>query len=461
MPFDNRQGKRMINKLQFPMILLVLLMIIFALYSIFLAVHLQVGIIPDEVAHFKFSMYFASTLGIPRDAQQTLETGWYITHNPVLYFWINGRVINLFALFLPSATSRQVLVLLRLTSVVYSLVTVFFCYKLSKEIISNVWLQLLPAFLLTNTLMFVFLSGGVSYDNLTNMLCMMGFLFEVRAFSGKNFFTNSTAWMICIGLGTLVKYTVVPLALFMGIAWVIYLFLHRKVIRKEKIRKNCLIPLSLVLVLLFAVNIGIYGVNLVKYHSLIPDCSALFTQEQCELSPFVQRYHEIALDHKLTIVESVQLGYPNPLEYVLDSWIPNMLYRIFGILGHLSYFPSHIIIFFRLLLLWILLLAFRYIDRPSFILISLVCIFILYAFVLLYMNYNSELTYGFKQIAMQGRYIFPVIGPIYVFISYVFIKVNNRALRLATIFLSIALFFLGGPIKFILDYNSIFHGWFI
>ncbi|MHB0923698.1 MAG: hypothetical protein ACYC3H_07015 [Bellilinea sp.] len=455
------QRLKTILKEQSPKIVLITLILIFAFYSVFLALNLQEAIIPDEPAHITFSKHFAQTIGIPEDVPQTINTGWYIQQNPFLNHWLNGRAINLLELMVPSATDRQILIFLRLISVAYSIGTVFFCYLISKEIIKDVWWRLLPVFLLTNTLMFVFISGGVSYDNLANLLSMAALYFVVRVFNGKDFITNSLAWMILIFLGTLVKFTILPLALFMGILWLIFLLVRRKQIifvKPGKFTQRLLFPILLVII--FA-NLGIYGVNLLKYQSVTPVCSDMFTAEQCALSPYVKRYNELALDHKLSIIESIELGYPNPLEYVIDSWIPHMLYRIFGILAHKSYSPSHIIILYRFFLLWIVLLAFRYVSKPSFTIISLFCIFLLYALVLLYLNYNLELAYGFKQIALQGRYLFPVIGSIYVLISYVMTKINNNVVRLATLIFTVILFFMGGPIKFILNYDTIFFGWFI
>jgi hypothetical protein len=442
-------------------IVLIGLLIAFMGYSIFIAVHTQRGIIPDEVAHFVFSKYYASTWGIPADTPETYQYGWYIKQNPFLYYWLNGRALNLLNIVFPFASDWQQLIFLRLISSIYTLGTVYFCYLLSKEVINHKWWQLLPVFLLTNTLMFVFLSGGVNYDSLANLFSMAGLYFLVRVFNGKEYISNSLGWMISICLGTLVKYPIVPLALIMGITWIIYTIIHRKNLFPLSIRSSKLTALSILFFLLFSMNVAIYGVNIIKYKALTPNCYDLLSKEQCAISPFVQRYEKIGLDHKLSIIESMQAGYPDPIQYVIDSWIPNMLYRIYGILGQRSYFPSHIIIFYRLLLLWILLLAFKYLGKPSYLINSLFGIFLFYSLILLITNYNSELIYGFKQIAMQGRYIFPVIGAIYTLYGYILIKVSNKTLKIITLILTLALFFMGGPIKFILEYNTLFRGWFI
>jgi hypothetical protein len=442
-------------------IVLLVLFIIFFAYSIFIALHTNRGIIPDEVAHFAFSEHYAQTWGIPEDTEETYIYGWYIKQNPFLFYWFNARALNILNLVMPTASDWQLLVFLRLLSSIYALGTVIFCFLLSKEIIKNKWYQLLPVFLLTNTLMFVFLSGGINYDNLANLFCMAGLYYLVKVFNGKGFLVNTLGWMISICLGTLVKYPILPLALAMGIVWLVFTIRNRKTLFPLTIKGPKLICLSLVLIALIIGNIEIYGVNFVKYHSITPACSDLLTKNQCDLSPFEIRYKEYGLDHKLTVMESIRLGYPNPLKYVFDDWIPAMLDRIFGILAHRVYYPSHIMIFYRLLIFWSIILAVRYVKKTSFLTYGLVGLCIFYSLVLVYTNYNSELTYGFKHIALQGRYIFPVIGIVYALTGKLLENVPNKTLRILTLLFTLALFFAGGPIKFIIHYNTIFQGWFV
>lgn len=59
---------------------------------------------------------------------------------------------------------------------------------------------------------------------------------------------------------------------------------------------------------------------------------------------------------------------------------------------------------------------------------ALILISVFYTLVLLY--YNNYLTYyikhNWKDLALQGRYIFPVIVPMYVVFSKYFLKIKNR-----------------------------------
>jgi len=76
-------------------------------------------------------------------------------------------------------------------------------------------------------------------------------------------------------------------------------------------------------------------------------------------------------------------------------------------------------------------------------------------------NYNSELSYGFKHFALQGRYLFPIIGLVYGLVGYTQSLIKNRTLRIVVLALTLILFFVGGPIKFITRYEGVFSSWFL
>ncbi|PKO09690.1 MAG: hypothetical protein CVU40_10375 [Chloroflexi bacterium HGW-Chloroflexi-2] len=115
-------------------IVLLLILAIFLSYSLFLATNLKRGIIPDEPAHLIFSKHYSTTWGIPEDTVETYSQGWYIQHNPFLYYWINGRGINFIQSVYPPVSEWQILVSLRILSVPYSLGSLILCYLISKEI---------------------------------------------------------------------------------------------------------------------------------------------------------------------------------------------------------------------------------------------------------------------------------------------------------------------------------------
>ncbi|MBU2578423.1 phospholipid carrier-dependent glycosyltransferase [Patescibacteria group bacterium] len=440
---------------------LALLLAIFSAFAIFIALNLNTGYIPDETYRFEVATYFADTWGIPEYIPIAYTSGDNLHRNPFLGYWLYGRALSLFQLFIPGASEWQNLVSLRIFNWLFALGTVLFTYGISKELIKNKWWQLLPVFLLTNTLMFVFLSGGVNYDNPTNLACTASLYFLVRLFNKKDFLSNSLGWLICISFASLIKYSVLPLVLALSVAWVVYIFKNRDQINLIHLKTDKSIVLITILAILIGFNFSIYGINLIKFQSLTPTCVDTFSHEVCSESFFGRRHLEMALPEKLTLIDAFRQGYPDPIRYVFDVWIREMLNRIFGIMGEQVYFPI-IIAYYHIALYWIVLLGFRYIKKPSFKIASLFGIFIFYALVLLNMNYNSELVYGFyKFVALQGRYIFPVISIAFVIYAYILTKVTNKAVRLITLFATVLLFLYGGPIRFIWYFNSVFSDWFI
>jgi hypothetical protein len=263
--------------------------------------------------------------------------------------------------------------------------------------------------------------------------------------------------IISLLLASLIKYTVVPLILFILIFWVLAIIRKKVSLKGHERLSWVLVTIALILT---SINVYLYGHNLLKFQSLTPSCTDVLSVKQCNVNPFTVRDQQLGFGPKLSISESIAKGYPNPLEYIVYSWIPNMLYRIYGILGQVSYFPSHIIIFIYLLYFWYLLLAVRNIYRFPYVFSSLVLVLLSYCFVLLVMNYKSELQYGFKQIAMQGRYVFPVITIFYALLGYVLESTKSKLLRTFTFAITILLFLYAGPLKFLTKTNSIFLGWF-
>jgi|LSQX01.1.fsa_nt_gb hypothetical protein len=438
----------------------IILLVIFIVTSSLIAINLREGIAPDEAAHFAFAKYFSTTFGLPKDTPETVAIGWQIQHNPFLYHWITGRVIQILRIVRPMAGDRSLLVVLRLLSSLMSAGSLIFLFLTSKLLIKNKWLQLMPVFLLINTLMFVFLSGAVSYDNLANLFSFAAIYFFTCAFRGKNFTRNSILMIISVGLACLVKYSALPLA-FGLVSWWIYLALCRKnekLILKIGKRHVILILIALAVVV---TNIALYGYNLIAYRSVTPTCEQVIEENLCQTSVFAKRYQEFALPEKLSIRESIEEGYLDPVEYVFYSWIPNILYRIYGILAHLSYFPRHIIVLFYILYLSYLVLGVRVLPKkPGIIFVAFVTLFLLYGIVLLRINYNAELIYGFKQIGMHGRYLFPVLGIFYILISKILEKGRKIKFNWLLGFSTLALFLYSGPLSLIIHYSAIFKDWF-
>jgi len=443
-------------------IIFLLLLAIFLAYASYIALNLKGGIIPDGTVHYNLSKHFATTLGIPEDNVEAIYVkGVYIKQNPFLYYWINGRVINVFKHLFKPQTEAPIWYALRMLSVLYAAGTVSFAYLLSKEFIKRKRWRLLPVFLLTNTLMFVFLSGGINYDNLVNLLCTAGLYFLARVFNQKSFLPNSLAWMISIALGTLTKYTVLPLALAMGIAWLIFLVKHRKSILPIKVRGWTQWTLLALFALLAAGNLAIYGVNLIEHQAILPPCESILTQDQCDLSLFKVRRETLGLEEKLTLIESIRQGYPDPIRYFFTLWLPTLIMRLYGIFGFRAYASetaqiAHLSLFYVSILL--ALVFYREFNLKT---LSFLGILVFYGLTLFIKNYNTELIYGFKTVALQGRYLFPVISIAYIALTRILLSIPKKPIRIPVSIATLCLYFYTGPLALILHYKDVFSDWFI
>ena len=441
-----------------PKIILTLLFILYIASSSFFAMKLNEGIIPDEPHHYQVSKLFSTTWGIPPDSPETVPFAG-VNYKPFLFYWINARIINLLDLAFPTFTERVVLIILRLFGVLYSTIAVIFVYLFSKEIINNPWGQLFVVFLLTNTLMFTFLSGGLNYDTLFFLCSFAGIYYITRVFKGKAFYKNNVAWLFFILIGSLVKMTMLPLAAITVLLWVVYLFKNYHAI---DFRVSISLTTSFVVLLcvsLIGLNLFIYGGSIIKYHTLTPSCTHIFTESQCENYRLYIRDKALLLENKLSFVDIMTGEYPDPIEYGLDYWPSLMLERIYGILGHRTYYPN--ITIFRLLFLWGIFLTIRYWEKPSFILGGAFIIFLFYLLVLFWTSYDTELFFGFKHVGIQGRYIFPVIGIFYTLLVYYYLKIPSNIIRILTFEFTTIIFIFYSPIIFLLRFYTNLSEWFM
>ncbi len=438
------------------------LLLVFIIGSLFIALNINTGIIPDEIGHFLFSKHYSTTIGIPEDTSETFKTGWLIWQNPFLYYWLMARVINFSTAIQPSITDLGLLITLRVVNVLFATGTIIFCYLLSCEIIPKKWWRLLPVFILTNILMFVFLAGGVNYDNLANLLSMGAIYFFVLSIQKKKFITNTSLSMIFIFTGTLVKYPLLPLALGLTSAWFVFIITQRKTLWPMRIERQHIVLLA-ILILLLAGNFAIYGINLIRYQAITPPCIATLTQSQCELNPYAIRYQEMAFKPKLTVAESVRMGFPSPIKYALYAWPYFILIRTLGVTGHQSYNPFQLMPYYQVLFYGAILLSVintlyhRRLNKTGLYLFGIMSFYLLTLFL---HNYNSELIYGFQHISFQGRYIFPVIGIILVLFTRTLMNIPNRIFRWIFTIYTVGIVTYGGILTILIGYDSYFSGWF-
>lgn len=442
--------KKVINKYNLTLVLIFLIFIAFTLY---LALNIKMEISPDSWYHLRVSQTYSTTLTIPENTEETYQ--WRdITNIPYLYFWTNGRLLNLN----DSTFQFNHVILLRIINIVYSLFTLVGVYLLSKEVIKNKWARLIPLVLITNTLMFLLLSSSINYDNLGNMFATFAILFFVKTikYKGELKFPLLTILMLC--LGTLTKFTIIPLTVILVILLLLELIKHFN-IWKEGFKKRHLF--YIVPVLLFGIlNVLLYGNNLVKYQELTPSCEKVLTHEQC-LENGVYYRDMITMPAVEVNLKEMILGGKrlDPLRYT-GVWVWEMTKRTVGIMGDSSFYHDilTISVFTFLIVLSFLIGIYNWkkLSKEHKYLFFITTSYLL--ILLFFQNYNMYLKRGYPTLALQGRYMFPVISSFYVLLSVFWLSISNRYLRLFIILTSLILLIIFSIPYFLLNIDSSWFG---
>jgi hypothetical protein len=263
------------------------------------------------------------------------------------------------------------------------------------------------------------------------------------------------ASFLCQLAGSLTKNSFLPLVLVLNVLLIIHEFRNLRVLpsalasffRASGARG---LFLMIAIVLGLSLNVRLYGGNYLHYETLTPDLSDVLSPEIAMQNRLgartvifslfkegrISKEQALAMTSKinnpadrvdtiyliLNYEDQKQKGAPviGPLEYI-PVWCRTMLGSIFGILAHISMLNEGptILPFVTLLVLAGLGILVRWRPRdmdqlPAY----LMAISVFYAFVLMYyVNYSSYVAYRSLLIGLQGRYLFPVIGPIYVLAS--------------------------------------------
>jgi hypothetical protein len=425
-------------------VFLLILISIFFVFGIYLIFRIEKGIAPDEGYHIHAAKVFSTTILIPENLEENLALG-DITREPYLAHWLNGRVLNL------NFAGVQDYIILRFFNLVISVGSLLVVYLISKEIINKKYFNLIPVFLLLNTLMFAFLSSAVSYDNLSNFLIYLTFYFLIKYFKYKD--TPSLLYLIIFqSLAILTKITALPVVLI-EVLFLIYYFIKSRNIKGvliEAYKKHK----AIFLVMLFSLLLVflLYGVNVIKYGQIQVSCDKVMTVDECMNNFVYSRNREL---EKYTVtnfseLKSLMRSRMSPVQYFFD-WLVIMFQSIHGVHGHTYVFMDVYMVNIYIALYAILtFITIRKWKRTHKIESKLILITLFYTLILLFFkNYSSYIKHNYFRLALQGRYIFPVLPIIYIlFIRYLTL-LKTKWLRFILISILCITFLLGGIPYFI------------
>jgi hypothetical protein len=407
---------------------------------------------PDQRKHHYYSVRFSETWLIPEDDP---KSSFHIDGHEYLYYWVNGAASKLYGVFDVNAPFSTHKSLWRFISVLMSVGTVFYVYRLTSRLTDNKFAGVLAGFFLANTLMFVFVSGGVSYDNLMNLCSAAAMYHLVSVLKGDNYIKHTALLGSWLGLGALAKDQVALLAFILFIVWLFYSIKNVKFIKFEFSRNNII----LIVILTFSMGMfmGFYGGNLIKYQRPKPKCAQVKSVEVCtRFSYRAEQKREVDYE-RLWTNRNFIVG---PFEYALNSWLFTQLNGIWGIVSHNTYVPKFTTSLHGALIIWMVFCFVRYWNKEDTIPLILIVIIFSYIGYVFFMNYKNLLSYNFLyNYAVQGRYLFPVISAFLAVMVSSFLSIRPLLIRKITLSLAIILYFGGGLGTFLFRYSDVFISW--
>ena len=392
-----------------PTVVVLLAVVWFLVQTVFLATHVLHGIGPDEIYHVTLTGMHAETGRLHlADSADSYELG-LLSTRPYLYHYLLGTALQ---------TKVSEISWLRMANILLGVLYLLFAWLVAFEFSRDRLIAAFTLVILTNVMMLVFLFSMVSYDNLTNLVAAANFFFLVR------FLNRQEAWafwgvILSVLIGSLTKITYLPLGALQLL--LVPFYWQRLQTFFKSLHPRQLNPsqwgILAVTVLLIAMNVELYGGNLVRYGTVNPKPSEVLGGDS--LAVFNSEHDSSSRYAELRATKDSRPAAPLPM-FAL-KYVEAMMHRTLAVVSHHGYaLPDRVLQLYQAVLLAMavtLLLRFRRLVRhPCFLSVLLICLG--YGLFLFAVNYRSYLSHHFFGAALQGRYIFPVLAPLVVVASY-------------------------------------------
>jgi hypothetical protein len=463
-----------------------------ALYFVFRLIYFVIAVHhsdpPDEITHFGRVVYFSKFFLLPGGGSVEGETHlWASRYHPPLYYLLAGKfmLLNVFG--------ADEIAFARLFSVILSGLTVFYGWRLVKVISPNPLVHFLFVIMLTNTLMFSFLSAAITYDSLANLLAAAAFYY-MTCYLKKKEPGALLSLLLVLFLATLTKVTMLPFcfAVVVGV-----LIVNGRNLKREFAgfgvfwSQSRVVPKLLygAVALSFCLNLFLYGNNLWRFGHLVPqpaqvmDASDVkshpmaarstiyvgYLQGEIELEEALERAR--AIEDKASSLDTVNLlnygawrkeneGPFEPMSRMAYAipWSKTMFYSTFGVMGHSVLYKTfrgdiflgnlpYLLLFMAAAVLFIIRGGQGRAASHEYLYIGL---FIFYALVLMQaVNYSAYLKFQLSHISVQGRYLFPFLIPVYGLAATYLLSFGSKRVQ-SVVAVGIALFYVYGDFPFFL-----------
>jgi hypothetical protein len=415
-------------------LLIVLLLIFFIFRLTQNATTIRFGISPDENEHIDISSAYSKVDFMVTNNPETYRFG-PIANSPYLFYRIMGYILNIVG------PGDHAALWLRIANIIFSVINVIFTLKLATLLSKSRIVHLLALLIITNIPMLTFLSSSVSYDNLANMLATCAIYYTIAFYkSGRLNYLLLIIIFSCLGI--LTKITIIPLVLAISVV-VLISILRRRPSKQDftmyfnkNLKKKA--PLLILTTFLMLLVCNLYLVNVYKYKAVIPRCTQVMSEDSCLQNLAVKRDLEYAN-------AKVAFDPIDPYHYI-SEWGNWMIVNTFGIFGHEKLYKSaYVMVLYDIVLKLSIVGLIRTLKTKSAIILILIGISMFYLLVLaFYQNYQTYLSTGEIQVALQGRYAFPVLAPLVVLVAKSVLDLSKNQYYKLAIFLFVAIVFIFG-----------------
>ncbi len=431
------------NKNKIYKIGLILIFLWFLIQTIYIATTIKYNIASDEFYHYELIKIYKDKNNIlPFITEQTDNFGLRdITRYPsYFYHYFLGNILKI-----PNIQNQDTeILLLRFINIGLNLGTIFVFLKTMEELTKSKWVKFLALIMLTNTLMYVFISMGINYDNLLNLFSMLLIYILIKFIKTENI--KYFLYFLTLSLFTMItKFSAGPLLLPAGLILLFNIYNQTKekniqYIRNKYIKniKKLKPPTKIILTSFFLIGTILfterYGINLIKYKTLKqPKCDQIHTVEQCMESGVYKRNKS-----RLDLLKKEPWRDDFTLWDFTKNWTENMMRRTYGMMVHKWLHPNEqtlkgITLIFLLATLYFI----AYFDlhkKRLKLYIFLISLFYT-LFIFYFLNFKKQKKYGYLGLAVQGRYIFPVL-PLWYYLlnSYIIKGLNKTSSKLNKLF---------------------------
>ena len=457
----------------------------FAVRVVYFVFHIDHSIPPDEIRHLGRCNLYARSALLPSDSPDSHAFG-LVAHTPYLYYFLMGKLLHL------NAFPVSDLIFLRLVSAVFGVVTVLYGWRWVRLFSPNRLVHVLFLTMLTNTLMFTVMCSAVNYDSLTNLLAAMAIYYLTRFYKEQAAWTLSAFW-VCILAGALTKKTFLPLAFIL----VLCLAVHerRKLMTFPRELYRYLIPVRsgrlagvAVVMVLFALNLALYGGNLVRFRRLIPSAKQILSEEQIMqasgsarlLILSLYRKGELSFEQAMRRAQQIKLqsarrdtmllltrdarrkaaGYVfRPLSRLSYgfAWCQMMTAHALGLSAHRAIPKDEAALTPYILILLLATAMFIRHWRPTapenFDTCAMVVVLFYVIVLMQFVNYRTYLKWEEIFLALQGRYLFPVLVPLYGLVAHYLLSYWPKPAQVAGLF-AVGTVFIYGDFPFFLEHAT-------